>query len=685
MQGLVGVTPRRVATSRFIARPHVRAAAIPVALLAVALALFAARAAATWNSAPVTSDESLYLSEAVSISHGHVTYSSGDPIIHRPPLYPATLAPVMQLSGNDLAVARVVPALYALGALLALFLLGCALFDPMTAAVATLLAAAAAYPAQLSVAFFVDTPAAMWALGAVAALVYGMRADRRTARWCGLAGVLLGLSFLTKETAVFLLPLPTLIALFDREAWRRMRWSGIACWCGGALICIAPWFVWTAVQTRTIYKLPQAAVIELAVAACAVAIVGLLAWARLRGRIRITERAARGIGALVLAASIAVGLRVLELRPEPQPIDYAHTVPSWLLHVYGSSIEPAPLIALAWLYLLWRACRGHPGARVIALFAALQLPVLVFVANRDWEPRQVMPLVYLSYLALAWALVDAGRHVTARWSAPEQWMAAAATIAGLACIAGFVSQLHTGQAADPGSAGILDWNGPAERAASRLLDGVPPGSVVLSSRLFYSQLYVDHDGGMTIRQLPTLGVRITSGARPIRPFGTLFRYEDATADLTAPRNWISLHEYATHDYAIGISEEDLLSSISDHHADFVLISGDDAGFSSLTYLSYFEENPAFRLVDATGGPDVRSYLFAVDRTRLAPEHAPLDLDMRDFAYIGSVDDGAAGNAAWWRLVAPNGVRLDGGAIIDASSAALLTRALRADRTLDPSP
>ena len=367
MQQVAGIGEERVRamSARSVARVTRRF--VIAATLVVALALFAARAAATWDGQPITSDESLYLSEAVAIAHGHLTYSSGEPIIHRPPLYPATLAPLMKISGDDLAVTRAVPALYGVGALIALFLLGSALFDSLTAAIGVLFAAAAAYPARLSNAFFVDTPAAMWALAAAAALAYGAREDRYGARWCGVAGLLLGLSFLTKETAIFWLPLPVLLALFDRPIWVRFRWSGLIAWFAGAGACIAPWFIWTALQTGRVYKLPSGHLTVIAATAACSRSRSWSAWAVVRVCRSPSARRAI-IGLVLIAASSAVALFVLELRPEPQPIDYLHTVPSWLVHVFGSSVEPAPLIALAWLYLLWRAVRGDRSARLLAVF-----------------------------------------------------------------------------------------------------------------------------------------------------------------------------------------------------------------------------------------------------------------------------------------------------------------------------
>ena len=489
-------------------------------LLAVALIMFAARAATGWRG-PVTSDESLYLSEAVSIAHGHLTYSSGAPIVHRPPLFPATLAPVMQLTDNSLEVARVVPALYALAALVALFMLGRLLFGSMVAAVSVVLAASAAYPARMSSEFFVDTPSTAFLLAAAAALVYGTRARWSAEAWCAVGGLLLGMAFLLKETAAFWLPLPLVIAVFDASKRELLRPSCVARWLGAFALLAAPWLGWVLWQTGGVYKLSFHATAELAAGAVAVVGFGAIFVAAVR-RVRPNVTAAAA-GSFLLLAWSAFSLRILELRPEPASVDYLRTVPHWLLHVFGTSVEPSPLIGLAWLFVLYRALRGDSSARTLSLIAALCLPLLVFIANRGWEPREVMPVVYLSYLALAWALIDIGTRVAASWPERQRYVAGALLLASVAVVAAFVSGLNPSSSPDTGSAAILNWTGPEEQATSAMLDRVPSGSVVLSSRLYYSQLYVDHGGRFGISQLPTLGVQFGPGTNTVRAFAPVFR------------------------------------------------------------------------------------------------------------------------------------------------------------------
>ena len=335
------LTHRRIGLSK-LTRPH---AAPVVVLIVAALALFAARAATYWHAA-VTSDESLYLSEAVAIAHGHLAYSSGAPIVHRPPLFPATLAPLMALTRNNIEAARIVPVLYALAALVALFALGRVLFGSMAAAVGVVVAAAAAYPARMSTSFFVDTPSTAFLLASAAALVHGSGAGRAHARWCALAGGLLGVAFLMKETAIFWAPLPLLLAAFDSDVRTRLGVRGIAAWCVAFALAAGPWFAWVAWQTGAVYKLSDRTAAEVGAAVCVVVALALPLW-RSAGRTRFPFAP---FGMALLVVWCALSLWVLESRPEPQAVDYAHTVPDWLVHVFGTSVEPSPLIALAWVY-----------------------------------------------------------------------------------------------------------------------------------------------------------------------------------------------------------------------------------------------------------------------------------------------------------------------------------------------
>ncbi len=612
---------------------------LPV-LMALAIALLLIRAMSGIAGRELTSDESLYLSEAVSIADGRVEYSSGDPIVHRPPLYPATLAPILRLSGNDVEVARVVPLAYAIGALAALYWLIALLFGRDVAAGAVLLAALAAAPAKLASGFFVDIPAAMWLMACAAALITARQ--RESVRWQAAAGALLGLSFLTKETAILWLPLPVAYGLVT-QAQRPWRDAAVF-YCLFAML-VVPWFGWVAWHTGGIFKVEGGL--------AALTLCGLAALTLAGRRVPRLRPPRTYVAATVIVAAWAVAmLWVLESRPEPHPFEYWSSVPDWTVHVFGTNTEPWLFIALAWV---WLAIRGGGRQTMPLLFVGLGAPLYMYVANRGWEPRQVIWLTYLSYGILAWSVFDAAATASRRWRWDETSCVAAATVAivALASIAGYASDLRAGSA-EHGQA--TDWRSRDEQMIASWLRELPGGSSVLASRQYAGQLYVDTDGALPIRQLPTLGVTAPDEGG-VRAFGTMFRYEDASTDLVTARSWIGLRPFRGRSYDVALAEEDLLTAIRDNDATHLLLTGDDGGFSSLSYRPYFEQNPAFSLVRADDEGDVRAYLYRIDTGALAARNAPLMLSLDDAAHLLQLPE--AVEVAFWRTLAPRGVLLEG--------------------------
>lgn len=626
--------------------------AMLVAAVVIVLAHFAVN-----GDRPITSDEALYLSEAVSISQGRIEYASGDPIVHRPPLYPATLAPILAVSGNAIEAARVVPVIYALAAVAAAYLLAKRLFGDDVAAAAALTVGAADALLRLSDRFFVDTPSAAWLLLTVALLVRA----RGWAPYAG-AGLTLGLAFLTKETAIFWLPLPVLAALCARERTDGRQWRAMVPFYAAFAAMAGLWFGWVALHDGALYKVDHPASAWLLLLVASAALLAFLA------RRRWYERAVgRRAAAIALLAGWSVAsLLVLESRPEPHAIDYAARVPAWAWGVFGTNVEPFALIVPAWAYAAWRCVRGDERMVLPCLVGALGLPVYGYIANRGWEVRQVAPLIVVSYVVLSAATVDFARYVARRLPPGYARTIAATAVMAIACIAGFVSAMNVRD--DHGSLeAAADWNTPAERGIAKWLADVPDGATVLASRAYASQLYVDTGGRITIAQLPTVGTTIHR--QGVRAVGTLFRYEDAGFAADAPRTWIWLGEHASGDYAIGLAEEDLLQAIVARRADYLLITDDGSSFSSDVYAGLFEDDPAFHRIQSLKRDGVRSHLFRIDRARLGRRGWPLVLALHDASYVAARASGEA-DTGYWTMLAPNGVLLDGERLTAAQMAAL---------------
>jgi hypothetical protein len=256
---------------------------------------------------------------------------------------------------------------------------------------------------------------------------------------------------------------------------------------------------------------------------------------------------------------------------------------------------------------------------LLALAFALFLPFALHTANRSLSYRDALPLVYLGYIAaggLAVALVRGASQQT-------KLIATGAAVAGLALF-GIVQtqQLNDDWLPyDRQAVGDANWDNPLARdTAGWLHENVPPGARIMSSRLYFSQLYVLDEAAHPVYQLPTVRITPRPGERPfLDPESTLFRWEDNRLEQAAAEDWLYVERFPAKGYFVALSQTDLLRDLAERRIDYVVITGDDTAFSSLTYLDYFEANPAFEPVhadrrDAANG----AYVFRVDRARLAP-------------------------------------------------------------------
>ena len=93
---------------------------------------------------------------------------------------------------------------------------------------------------------------------------------------------------------------------------------------------------------------------------------------------------------------------------------------------------------------------------------------------------------------------------------------------------------------------------------------IPRGTPIMSSRLYFSQLYLRTGARYPIAQLPTVNVVPLAGALPyLQARSTLFRWEDRL--LPAPQqetHWISVDAYSSKHYFTALSEDDLLREIT---------------------------------------------------------------------------------------------------------------------------
>ena len=359
-------------------------------LLTLAAVLTLARLAALFAS-PVElyPDEAQYWLWSRTLHWGYVS---------KPPLIAWLIRLTTAIGGDGEPWVRLSAPLAHAGAMLALYPVGRRLYGPA----AGLLAAVfyGLMPAVQISSLFIATDAplmlflalALWAY--VALLDAGDDAGRR--RWIAVAlGAVLGLAFLAKYAAIFLVLGAVLHALIDREARQAWRGGVLVVTAGVLLAVLGPNLIWlashhfaTVAHTAEVNaqwsparlvnpgKLIEFELDQLGVLG-PVPLIALVGGAIVLGRKGRLERADRMLLCLAAPALVLVSLQALLSR--------AHA------HWAAAAYLPGAVLAAAWL-VRWRA-RGWIAAAVAlqGAVAALLLAVLAdpHIADRAGQGRRL--------------------------------------------------------------------------------------------------------------------------------------------------------------------------------------------------------------------------------------------------------------------------------------------------------
>lgn len=601
---------------------------LPAVQLVLGLALLAALSVPVLMASPgpLTSDESLYLSEGMNLSLGKgFTYSTGEFVHHRGPIFPALLAADFAIAGVSLEQALWVPRLFTLGNAALILLLGWRLFGRDTGLLAAAGVLASAFLTMMGVTLFLDGVETFFLLLTMFSTHQMLREGN--ARWAAVAGVSLGLAVLTKESALLWAPLPPLALLLQAPPAERPRAMLVAYGLGFTAVA-GWWWPYVFAVTGSVYLLGS-------LSNAAVWLGGFALVVGIPAAVLASWRGPKlGLGARWL---IAAGLLVawdalffigLERNSGwPFPWDYIHNVPEYVSSILAVWVKPLALIALAWVYVAYRAARGSLGDRLLLLGLLLFMPFALFVANRGLNLRDILPVIYLSYVALARGGIALAMWVAAKVG--EQFTpATGGALAALLVLGVFswyavpeLGRFANVQAGfDPTAVRQNNWDNPlVHRTAAWMDEHVPPGTPVMSGRLYYSQLYVLTEGRYAWWQLPTVRVEFDDSAPALVRATTMFRWEDHLMAEGPGEPWLYLRRYPVKGYYVGLSERDLLDDLAEHEIGYVIVTGDDAGFSSLSLLPYFEDHPAFRNVTSfVEDAQNQVYVFQVDSSRLVP-------------------------------------------------------------------
>ncbi len=386
---------------------------LPIVFVVASAAVFLV-ALAVVHPFGVTFDEAKYLGIGYSMVEGHGPQNVfGGYFLSHAPVWPTVVvAPAVVLGIDPLVVGRVLNALAAV----ALILLSAALawrVNPTAAAVAAIALLATTYFHELTRTARLDVPAATLA---VAYLALGLVAVRRGSVGLSIAaGVLFALGFLVKEINLPLAPVPVLVAILHRQAWRPvLRATG---WLTlSATVGVAPWFIFVADVNDRVYRLgtPGWTLLPIGVALLAFGVAAVVAAvlqapdasrrleARLDGRARtwlVVAVTIVWVLAMTLLFTATLRSRGTALIDIPQIVGY---VRQWYPYLVTSAIGAFGVVLSI---LAWRAA-DRPRREAIEdlwLASICGLPLVILVVGVGEPPRN-----YLAQLAIGAGVAAGG-------------------------------------------------------------------------------------------------------------------------------------------------------------------------------------------------------------------------------------------------------------------------------------
>src|SRR5205823_5221474 len=289
----------------------------------------------------------------------------------------APLAVVLGTLGESRTTAAIAPALWWIGAIAALGILGERLFDRRTGLLAASLLALVPTFSNLALSIGADVPELTLQLAALLAAITAI--SRQSRNWAVAAGALAGIAFETRETSVAFLAASALICLIaDRRRARVLAWALAAF----AVIIVADLAVYAAVTGDPFYFHEVS-----------------LHHARLVTS-ELDPNVDRSHSPILNPAFIAGWKQEMEIRLF-WPLD------PWLNFLASPRLGPILIAAIA-AALMWRNKLPAPQRRrclLLALGAITSAAVLLYVLAVDPQPRIFLGLAAAAALLLG-ALVS---------------------------------------------------------------------------------------------------------------------------------------------------------------------------------------------------------------------------------------------------------------------------------------
>src|SRR5918998_1796366 len=319
------------------------------------------------------------------------------------PGFPALIGSLILVFGRDIeTLAWAVRLLALLNPLLAYFLVK-RISGPLAGLIA---ASLLALFGTMSLAFNIDTVLLTFYLLALLTLLAAIKRD--SSALALLSGGLLGISILTKETAVVNVPLALLAVFLLNWELRHALWHYL----GVFLVCL-PWWVWAYSATGEVYlidRLPVGLEIPVVVGSAVFLLFVVAAYASgLAVHSLADEHRRRWTGwFVILVWTISLTGMLLSMADHALGNLSFQTLSRYLANLLAPSIVVVPALLVVLGYAFWKALRHHGAWTLIALALFFQIPVCSLIVVQFWAPRQLLIIQTLVFCVLAALVVDAG-------------------------------------------------------------------------------------------------------------------------------------------------------------------------------------------------------------------------------------------------------------------------------------
>lgn len=344
-------------------------------VLSLALLFYSVRGAV------VTVDSTFYIVPAINISQG-LGYLNADwtPVTMRGPVFPAILAFGFKILGPSIESAMYMVRLFFVGNLLVLYWLGKQFGGRSVGIVAAILALTSYTVHIWSARIHLDHIMPFFILLSNLLLLFAISKKRLI--YYIIAGSVLGLGFLVKDVAGLFVALPALLWIVWKPYRQKKNILPIVAYVAAFFAFSLPWLAYAVIYGENNY------------------FVTLAGWVFTAGVQPTASVSPSTVGAVVPdATSIPLYLSI--------PATIAERFIAYYEIYFAEHFSLAPAFIIAWLYVIYRAIRYRRLTEVyLLLLILLFAPIMLFLAKKEFRAGQTVYTYLLSYLVLAYALVQ---------------------------------------------------------------------------------------------------------------------------------------------------------------------------------------------------------------------------------------------------------------------------------------